>query len=422
MPKLVSPRIAFALERAVSLAARSARTLLGVGVAARQSLVALGLNSLTSLVAGAVLGSITGTLQELPGLLVMIPAAIGLRDNVFSAVGARLSTAMRTGELDMDLRRRGVLRENVEASVALTLAMTVMLGLLAWMIGLGLGVESLTSPLSLVWVSVAGGLIASIVVLAVTLVLVRGAVTRGWDLDNVVAPMVAALGDVLTLPALWLAAQAADIDYAADFFGAASIVVAVVVFGRSLVSPAVTLRRVCRESWPVLTAAAVLSTLGGIALEHRIDTWQVLPALLILQPAFVSSAGALGSVLASRTASKLHLGEIPPSALPARESRTDALLVLGLGLPIYLLNGLGAHLVARFLGQASPGLTQMVAASLIGGLAAVVGAIVVAYYGTIAATSARLDPDTYGIPIVTSSVDFSGVVALVATVTALGII
>nr|MBA2607378.1 divalent cation transporter [Actinomycetota bacterium] len=50
-----------------------------------QSLVALALNSSTSLVAGAMLGTITGTFERLPGLLIMVPPAIGLRGNVFSA-------------------------------------------------------------------------------------------------------------------------------------------------------------------------------------------------------------------------------------------------------------------------------------------------------------------------------------------------
>ena len=44
-----------------------------------QGLVALALNSSTSIVAGLVLSSITDTFRLLPGLLVMVPAAIGLR-------------------------------------------------------------------------------------------------------------------------------------------------------------------------------------------------------------------------------------------------------------------------------------------------------------------------------------------------------
>lgn len=401
---------------------RRARSLLGVGPAARQSLVALGLNSATSLVAGAVLGSITGTFEQLPGLLVLVPAAVGLRGNIFSTVGNRLSTALHTGELDLDLRQRGVLRQNVEASLALTLAMSVLLALVAWVIALGIGVDDLTSPLVLVGISVAGGLLASIVVLAATLGLVWGAVRRGWDLDNVVAPVVSTLGDVLTLPALWLVAQAADLDLVADGLGVVGGAIALFVFARALVSPADVLRRVVRQSWPVLGAAALLSTFAGLALEARLDAWQALPALLVLQPAFVSSAGALGGILSSRTASKLHLGLVPPTAVPSPEVRADAGFVLALGLPVYLVNGAGAHLVARLLGQESPGLLAMVFVAAIGGLVAVLWAIGVAYYGTVAATAAGVDPDTYGIPMVTSSVDFAGVLALIATVAALAII
>ena len=64
------------------------------GEAARQSLVALVFNSSTSLLAGALLGSIIATFEDLPGLLVMVPAAIGLRGNIFGALGNRVSTAL----------------------------------------------------------------------------------------------------------------------------------------------------------------------------------------------------------------------------------------------------------------------------------------------------------------------------------------
>jgi mgtE-like transporter len=77
--------------------------------------------------------------------------------------------------------------------------------------------------------------------------------------------------------------------------------------------------------------------------------------------------------------------------------------------------------VGTALGQASPGLPQMVAASLVGGLGAVLFVIAVAYYGTIAAFRFGVDPDTYGVPVVTSSVDFVGALCLILVIVALGI-
>ena len=43
------------------------------------------------------LGSITGTLEFLPGLLVLIPASVGMRGMIFGAMGARLGTGIAAG-------------------------------------------------------------------------------------------------------------------------------------------------------------------------------------------------------------------------------------------------------------------------------------------------------------------------------------
>jgi mgtE-like transporter len=181
------------------------------------------------------------------------------------------------------------------------------------------------------------------------------------------------------------------------------------------------MRQIFRESMPVLLGALTLSTLAGIAVEKQLVVFAALPALLVLQPAFVSSAGALGGILASRVSTNLHLGLVLPEVRPGVEARRDALLVLLLGFPVFLVNGIGAHVVAGLLGASSPGLLMMVLASCIGGLFAVIFVIALAYYGTIASWSVDLDPDNYGIPIVTGSVDFVGSVALIVTVFALGI-
>src|SRR4051812_1109179 len=79
--------------------------------AAQQSLIALAFNSTTSFVAGLVLVSITDTFQRLPGMLVLVPAAIGLRGNVFSTLGNRLSTSIHTGTFRVSFRRDSVLAQ-----------------------------------------------------------------------------------------------------------------------------------------------------------------------------------------------------------------------------------------------------------------------------------------------------------------------
>lgn len=389
---------------------------------ARQSLVSLCLNSSTSLVAGAVLGSITGTFERLPGLLVLVPAAIGLRGNVFSSLGNRLSTSIHVGTFRLSVRPRTLVGQNVTASLVLTLALSLLLAVVAKIVAVALGVAGTISVFDLALISVLGGLLASLVVLLATMALAAGSVRYDWDLDNVTAPIVSTLGDVLTLPALWVASLlVVDYPRGSDVLGAVVGALALAGLVLSWRSGQETLRQVVRESTPILLGAACLSTMAGIAIEKRLDTFAAYPALLILFPAFISSAGALGGILSARLSTRLHLGLMGASPVPSRDARLDGAMMLVLGLPVYLFNGVGAHYVGRALGQASPGLAQMVAASLLGGLLAVAFVVAVAYYGTIAAVRFGVDPDTYGIPLVTSSVDFAGALVLILVIVALGV-
>lgn len=399
-----------------------ARLRSALGPDARQGLVALSLNSTTSLVAGAFLGSITDTLQEFPGLLVLVPAAIGMRGNVFGGFGNRISTTIHAGTFSLTARPDTVLGQNVLAAGILTAGVSLLAAVVAKAIAVGLGLEGTIPLLDLATVSIAGGVLASAVVLGASILLARGAVNYGWDLDNVNAPLVSTLGDVLTLPALWLATFLLGIAVFSTTLGVALAIASGVALVYGLRTELLELRRIVRESVPVLVAAAALSAMAGITLEKRLDDLDAFPALLVLAPAFVSSAGALGGVLASRLSSKLLLGLIDPEGVPGRAARADIGFVVVLALPIYALNGLGAHLVAELLGVRSPGIVDMLALCIIGGAVLMAFVAVVAYYGTVAAFRTGLDPDTYGIPVVSSSVDFVGALTLVLTIAALGVV
>lgn len=410
------------MRRRLSLVARL-RALLGPDAAgARQSLVALALNSTTSLLAGAFLGSITATFEDLPGLLVLVPPAIGLRGNIFGAFGNRISTAIHAGTFSLSTRRDTILGQNVLAAGILTFSVSLVLALVAKAIAVGLGLEHTISIADLATISIVGGLLGSAVVLAATLLLTAGAVRYGWDLDNVTAPLVSTLGDVLTLPAIFLATYLVGVRIVSPLLATLLVIGSVLALVLGWRSRLPQLRRIVRESLPILVVAASGSAMAGITLEKSFESFQRYPALLVLVPAHLSSAGALGGVLAGRLSSKLFLGLLEPRAGPSAAARRDIGLVFLLALPVYLFNACGAEGVSDLLGQASPGLRDMIAASLLGGAVAMVFVVVVAYYGTIAAVRTGLDPDTYGIPVVSSSVDFVGAFTLILAIAALGIV
>jgi|SoiMethySBSTD1v2_1073268.scaffolds.fasta_scaffold01537_25 mgtE-like transporter len=398
------------------------RALLGPDApGARQSLVALGLNSSTSLIAGAFLGAITPTLAKYPGLLVLVPAAIGLRGNIFGSFGNRLSTSIHAGTFRWSLRREAVLGQNVLAAMLLTMGISLALAVVAKTVAVGMGLTGSIDLLSMATVSILGGVLGSIVVLGASLGLTAGAVRFGWDLDNVTAPLVSTLGDVLTLPALYLATFLLGISVVTPVVGLVLVGASVAFLVAGWRSSTAGLRRIVHESVPVLLVAGCISAGAGVTLEKSFARFDALPALLVLVPAHLSSSGALGGILSGRLSSKLFLGLVPPSTQPNREARRDISLVILLAVPVYVINGLGANYVAVLLGKSTPGLAEMLLVSLIGGALAIVFVVAVAYYGTIAAYRTGVDPDTYGIPVVSSSVDLVGAFTLIIAISLLGL-
>lgn len=409
-----------AMERA-SAALRRAASAVGDARAGRQALAALALNSSTSFVAGAFLGAVSATFANRPGLLVLVPAAIGLRGNIFTPVGNRLSTAIHTGTFSLSRSRRSVLGQNVTAAVVLTVAVSVLLGVVAKVIAVGLGQAESVPIADFVVISTVGGILASAVVLASTVGIAAGAVRYDWDLDDVSAPLVSTLGDVLTLPALWVAAALAGLAIVTPTIALLGVVAAVVVVVLAMRSDLDELPRIVRQSLPVLLIAGAVSALAGVAVERQLEPFTEHPALLVLLPAFLSSCGALGGILSGRLSTKLHLGLIEAVAVPGRLARRDIAVALGLAVPVFAFDAIGATLVATLVRHETPGIGTMLAVTMLGGLVAVAFVVLVAYYGTIASFRVGLDPDTYGIPIVTSTVDFTGAVALVLAIVAVGL-
>jgi mgtE-like transporter len=399
-----------------SLAARLSALLGADAAGVRQTLLAQSFNSSTSFVAGAFLGAITGTLAKYPGLLVLVPAAIGLRGNIFGAFGNRISTTIHAGTFRLSARRETVLGQNILASMVLTVGASLILALAAKGAAVSLGIQHSIPTFDLTTISIIGGVMGSIVVLGLTLGITAGAVRYGWDLDNVSAPLVGVLGDVLTLPALYLATFVIGISVLTPVVDGVLVVVAVVVLVLGWRAHLPELRRIVRESMPILVIAGCISAGAGLALEKSFAVFDKFPALLVLEPAHLSSGGALGGVLAGRLATKMFLGTSSPAATPDREARRDIWLLCFLALPIYVFNAVGAELVARALGYSSPGLANMIGVSLVAGLGGLFLVVAVAYYTTVAAVRTGLDPDNYGIPATSSFVDFAGAITLIITI------
>ncbi len=378
----------------------------------RQGFAALFLSSTGELAAGIALAGISGTLERLVGLAVLIPAAIGMRGAIFGAMGSRLSTSIQTGLFTFGLRR-GVLAENAQAAAVLSLVSGVFLAILARLLCGVLGVETELSVLDYVVISTVSGVLAGVLLLGITVFVARLSVSRGWDMDNIAAPMLTAAGDILTLPMLVLASLLIDIPFLSSGLALVLAVVAAVSTYLAFRIGAANLRRILIESFPILAITGTVMILVGLALENRQEVFQSYQALYILLPAFLQEGGALGGILSSRLSSKVHLGLIEPRSIPQGTAFRDFTLTYIFAAGVYVFIGGAAHGLAVALGETTPGFLAMLGVSALAGLIATTAAVFAAYYGSTVSYRFGLDPDTYGIPIITATVDLLGFMSLI---------
>ncbi len=387
----------------------------------RQRLVALVIGVVAASAGGLVLASAEGMLTDLPGLLLLVPGAIALRGNVFGAVGSRLGTAVHTGTFRLSARADGVVGQNMLGAAALSLVLSAALGVLARGTAVVFGIAPTMTLADFVVVSTLGGLLASVAVGVVTVGLAAGSVRFGWDLDNVMAPLVSTLGDLATVPALVVAAMLADRAGLTDTVGLGVLAAALAVLVVAWRTPLDEVRRIVRQSVPVLAVAGMLDLAAGVTVEKRLDDLLAAEALLVLLPAFLGTAGALGGILSSRLSTHFHLGLDDAKPLPSRSSLREARSVGLIAVPVFVLCAALAQGASVITGQTTPGLGNLLLVVLMAGAVATVLVVLVAYYTTMAAFRFGLDPDTYGIPMVLSVLDLIGAFTLVLAMLAVGV-
>lgn len=377
----------------------------------RHGLVSLLFSTAGEIAAGVALGAITGTLEKLPGLLVLLPAANSVRGSIFGAVSSRLGTSIHTGMFERTRHREGALYQNVYSAAVLTFSVSVVLGVIAKGVAVALGIPSI-GMIDIVVISVLGGAMSSVLVCVLAVVLALAAHSYEWDLDSVAVPAITAIGDVVTIPALYVATFAVGIRWVTPAVAAVLVLVSAALAVVGVRSRLPLARRAVRESLPLLAATGTLSLLAGVVVESRVEHFIAFPAFLVLIPALLSDTGALAASLSSRLASKLHLGALEPRGFPQGLAWLDSSIVLLFGVWVFALVAVAAHFASRLVGLASPGLWQMLEVGVVAGIAATIVLVILAYYVAIGTYRVGLDPDNHGVPVVTSASDLTAMVAL----------
>jgi mgtE-like transporter len=386
----------------------------------RQGFVALLLGALTSFVAGITLANITGTLRELPGLLILTPAVLGMRGTIFGAIGARLGTSTHAGLFEVSRDRAGVLRQNMFVGITSTLYSSLYLAALAKLAALAFNLRSI-SFFKFVTISVVGGFLDSVIILFLTIFLSIVSFRRGYDLDAVSTPVVTAAADMTTVPLLYLATFLTKIGWLNDTLAILGIVVGLYALAKGAFTDLPIAKRIFFEMASVIVLTPLLDILAGTLVEARLDRFTSLPGLLLLVPPFVATAGSLGGILSSRLSSKLQLGLISARGMPEVLAYLDASLIVAFGLVAFTFMGLLGFGYSALAGKAYPGAITMVFGTLLAGIMALAIAIPVSYYIAVGTARRGWDPDNFCVPWITSVMDLSGVIVFLAALAIFGV-
>jgi mgtE-like transporter len=163
----------------------------------KQSLPLLIVCGLGGILAGNTFGAMSRILQDIPGLIVVVPAVIAMRGNISTALGSRLGSAYHLGIIDAENLFNIELKQNIIGSLILSFIMSVTIGFLAYSTSLILNVYP--NPFQLISIVVLAGFISGLILTSLSIIIIYFVFKRGYDPDNITGPALATFGDVITM-------------------------------------------------------------------------------------------------------------------------------------------------------------------------------------------------------------------------------
>ncbi len=250
-------------------------------------------------------------------------------------------------------------------------------------------------------------------------------VRRGLDPDNVSAPLITTLGDLLTIPCVLIAVHITlalpDIVRILILLALAASTLYLYRLSASAIS-ARAFRTLLSERLPVLILCMTVSFVAGIALElliaHLTALELAVPGtqqratvrsanafLVALSPLFNAQGGSGGSVFASRISTYCAVAKIDSTKglplVPPRSMQSEA-LVLCAAIGTIMFGGVATALVIGY----HFALVTVVLPLCIGLTALLSGSSLVAYYITKLCIEQSWEADNIGIPVVCATMDF----------------
>ena len=373
----------------------------------KEGLIALLICAVGDLIAGIILGKMTFFLETFPGLLVVIPGAIGMRGNIFGSFASRLSTSLHIGLISPEFEFSEDLNNNIFSSFVLTLVLSIFLGVVAKIFCILLNSPSM-SVVDFVLICTIAGLISNLIMLPITMFVSFKSFEHGWDPDNITSPIIAAFGDLFTLPAIIASTfilAFLDVNAIVKYAVLVVIVIGVLISFVYCYRLSDETRTILKQSTPILLLCSFLGGSAGGILNSSVETLLTNPSLLTLIPLFSGESGSLISILGARLSSGLHSGLVEPLSKPEGEALHNFGICYILAIIVFPFIGILAEGSSMIFESVGVGFDKIISISTLSGLILVTIMVISVYYISTVSYNRNLDPDNIVIPISTSVTD-----------------
>ncbi len=365
----------------------------------RQSFMALILALVADSFAGILLNKSISVFNAIPGLLMILPALLDMRGNVYGAQISRLSSKLHLGEIKSVKDKK--VKINIISSIALAFTVSYIMILLTS--GVFYLTKQVVIPILLILTIVlTNHFFTSSILTPFAAFLSVKSFQKKWNPDNIGVPLISAVGDFLVvffmvfsaILVLWLPWGMR--------YGLLGLWIGytIYIFMKTLKSKEG--KRIYKESFIVLILVGLFELVTG-------SLWEAnkIAFLLLLLPPFQETLGNIGSVLSARLSSFIYLGYIEPRIVPRGEHFwRDVVSTFVLTLIMSsIVAGLGYFYSSNLIAIGMVFIAGIIAATLL---------ILISYYLTYISIKLKMDPDNAVIPIITTLADIIGSGTMIA--------
>lgn len=387
-----------------------------------QSLFVLLLSVIGESITGFILTGMENKLSALPGLIILVPAMTDLKGNVGAAFGERLSTMLHLGLVKPIIKVNNAIKHNILASFTLTVSGAFLIGISAAALSNLLQIKTI-GVIRLNMISTTAGIISSVLLLPLVFVFVFTSFRHHIDPDNIIAPMLPVIGDIITVSAIFIGAiltmKLLPIKPAILVLFAAFPFVSGFARKNKRRNNKLPKRYhyfpIIKQSFPILIFCFAIGITSGIFLQSSGKIFLIYPALLALIPQVVAQGGSIGGIVGSRVSTALYLGSAQPFKF-GREVRKNFTAGIIMGLVVALLVGIASLIIIYITKASAPPLPQTFLVAFLSLFILSTLMSVIAIFISFFSFKIGIDPSNIVIPVITSIGDITGIIVLLAMI------